>query len=280
MRTISAEDITRNVAGMCCEANHILSKDTTRGLEDSLEIEESRVGREVLEQLLMNAQIAEKERIPICQDTGFALVFLELGQEAAVVGGDLEEAVNKGVKEGYSKGYLRKSIVEDPLKRVNTHSNTPAIIHYDIVPGDRLKITLAPKGGGSENMSGLKMLKPAEGEEGIINFVVETVNNAGANPCPPLVVGVGIGGNFEKSALLAKKALLRPLARPHDNPFYRDLERKVLEEVNKLGIGPQGFGGRVTAMAVHIEVCATHIACLPVAVNINCHASRHVERTL
>ncbi len=280
MRTISAEDITRNVAGMCCEANYILSKDITRGLEDSLEIEESRVGREVLKQLLMNAQIAEKEKIPICQDTGFALVFLELGQEAVVVGGDLEEAVNKGVKEGYSKGYLRNSIVEDPLKRVNTHSNTPAIIHYQIVPGDRLKITLAPKGGGSENMSGLKMLKPAEGEEGIINFVVETVNNAGANPCPPLVVGVGIGGNFEKSALLAKKALLRPLARPHDNPFYRDLEKKVLEEVNKLGIGPQGFGGRVTAMAVHIEVCATHIACLPVAVNINCHASRHVERIL
>ena len=280
MRKISAVDIARNVAEMCCEANYILNKDITSSLEKSLEAEESQVGREVLKQLLMNAEIAKNEEIPICQDTGFALVFLELGQEAVVVGGDLEEAVNKGVKEGYLHGHLRKSIVEDPLKRVNTDSNTPAVIHYEIVPGDRLKITLAPKGGGSENMSALKMLKPAEGEEGIINFVVETVNNAGPNPCPPLIIGVGIGGNFERSAFLAKKALLRPLAKPHHNLFYGDLEKKILEQVNNLGIGPQGFGGGVTALAVHVEVYSTHIACLPVAVNINCHASRHVERIL
>lgn len=275
IKTINTDDITTVVARLCKEANYYLGEDMLRSFEKGLESEISLTGQDVFKQLIKNAEIARKEEVPMCQDTGFAVVFLELGQNVKIEGGDLYAAVNEGVRIGYKEGYLRKSIVADPLNRVNTGDNTPAIIHTEIVPGDSLKITVAPKGGGGENMSALKMLKPAEGVEGVKRFVLNTVRTAGPNPCPPIVVGVGIGGTFEKSAILAKKALLRPVGESSPVSEIAKLEKELLEQINKLGIGPQGFGGTVTALAVHVEVYATHIACLPVAVNINCHATRH-----
>lgn len=280
MRRINVEVITQNIAEMCCEANFNLGKDIIEGLKDALINEESPVGRDVIQQILNNTEISSRDGVPLCQDTGFAVVFIELGQEVSLVGGDLEEAINRGVREGYHRCYLRKSMVNDPLMRDNTGDNTPAVVHYKIVPGNNIKITFVPKGGGSENMSRIKMLKPTEGELGIIDFVLETVNTAGANACPPVVIGVGIGGTFETCALLAKKALLRPLQQVNSNVYYADLEKRLCMAVNCLGIGPQGFGGRITALAVHIEAAPTHIACLPTAVNLNCHASRHVQRIL
>lgn len=268
------------MAQLCQEANFFLGEDVFDSLEKSLEREISLTGKDILKQLLTNAQIARKNKVPMCQDTGFTVVFLELGQEVNITGGNLYDAINEGVRKGYTDGYLRKSIVGHPLDRKNTGDNTPAVIHTSIVPGDKLKITVAPKGGGSENMSGLKMLKPAEGVEGVKKFVLETVKAAGPNPCPPIVVGVGIGGTFEKAALLAKKSLLRPLGEPSHLPEVAILEQELYESINSLGIGPQGLGGKTTALAVHIEVFPCHIASLPVAVNINCHAARHKEAVL
>lgn len=280
LREIHVRDITEAVATLCMESNYYLGEDVLRAFRESLGGEESPVGRGILEQLLENARIAAEERVPMCQDTGFAVVFLELGQDLHVVGGDLYQAVNEGVRRGYQEGYLRKSIVGHPLERKNTGDNTPAVIHTEIVPGDRLKITVAPKGGGSENMSGLKMLTPAQGVEGVKEFVIQRVREAGPNPCPPIVVGVGIGGTFEKAALLAKKALLRPIGQHNPLTDVAELERELLERINDLGIGPQGLGGRVTALWVSVEIFPAHIASLPVAVNINCHAARHREAVL
>lgn len=274
-RTITCAEIVAAVAELCQQANYYLGEDVKKALEEAYAKEESPTGRDVLKQILANAEIAAAEQMPMCQDTGVAVVFLELGQEVAITGGYLYDAVNEGVRKGYTEGYLRKSMVGDPLSRKNTGDNTPAVIHTKIVPGDRLKITVAPKGGGSENMSALAMLTPAAGREGVKKFVVETVKKAGPNPCPPVVVGVGLGGNFEKAALLAKEALLRPLGAPSPQEDIAALEREILAEINRLGIGPQGFGGRVTALAVHINTFPCHIASLPVAVNINCHAARH-----
>ncbi|MGI6552724.1 MAG: fumarate hydratase [Clostridia bacterium] len=275
MREIHCQEITEKVAELCQDANYKLGEDVLLSLKKATETEVSPTGKEVLEQLLVNARIAYEEQVPMCQDTGLAVVFLEIGQNLRIVGGELEEAINQGVAAGYTKGYLRKSVVNHPLIRKNTNDNTPAIIHTKIVPGENLKITVAPKGGGSENMSAIKMLPPSAGRRGIINFIVETVRKAGANPCPPIVVGVGIGGNFEKAALMAKEALLRPVGTPSSDEDIAALEQEVLETVNKLGIGPQGFGGRTTALAVHINTYPCHIASLPVAVNLNCHAARH-----
>ncbi|WP_027356454.1 fumarate hydratase [Desulfofundulus thermocisternus] len=280
MRFIDAATITATVAELCQKANYELGEDVLRAFNEALDQEISLTGKDVLQQLLENARIAREEQVPMCQDTGFAVVFLEIGQEVMITGGDLYEAVNEGVRRGYRDGYLRKSIVDHPLRRKNTGDNTPAVIHTRIVPGDKLRIVVAPKGGGSENMSGLRMLKPAEGVEGVKNFVIEQVRAAGPNPCPPVVVGVGIGGTFEKAALLAKEALLRPLGQSHPDAEVAALEKELLEAINNLGIGPQGLGGRITALAVHVEVYPCHIASLPVAVNINCHASRHKEAVL
>ena len=281
MRELSVSTIVETVAGMCEEANIYLGEDVSGALKRSLEVEESPTGKEVLKQLIENLDIAKNEQIPICQDTGFAVFFVELGQEVHLVGGTLEEAINAGVRKGYTDGYLRKSIVKDPLfDRTNTGDNTPAVIYTDIVPGDKVKISFAPKGGGSENMSAIKMLKPADGEEGLVDFVVNQVKTAGPNPCPPIVVGVGIGGTFDRVAVLAKKALFRPVGQPHPDSKYAGLEQKILDKINNLGVGPQGFGGRVSALAVHIETYPSHIASMAAAVNINCHASRHVERVV
>ncbi len=281
MRELSVSTIVETVAGMCEEANIYLGEDVSGALKRSLEVEESPTGKEVLKQLIENLEIAKNEQIPICQDTGFAVFFVELGQEVHLVGGTLEEAINAGVRKGYTDGYLRKSIVKDPLfDRTNTGDNTPAVIYTDIVPGDKVKISFAPKGGGSENMSAIKMLKPADGEEGLVDFVVNQVKTAGPNPCPPIVVGVGIGGTFDRVAVLAKKALFRPVGQPHPDSKYAELEQKILDKINNLGVGPQGFGGRVSALAVHIETYPSHIASMATAVNINCHASRHVERVV
>ncbi|WP_027717264.1 fumarate hydratase [Desulfovirgula thermocuniculi] len=280
MRTIDVAEVTAVVAELCKKANFELGEDVLAAFKKALEDELSLTGKDILQQLIENARIAREEEVPMCQDTGFAVVFLEVGQEVHFTGGDLYAAVNEGVRRGYTEGYLRKSIVGHPFRRQNTGDNTPAVIHTRIVPGDRVKITVAPKGGGSENMSALRMLKPAEGEEGVKRFVLEVVKNAGPNPCPPLVVGVGIGGTMEKAALLAKEALLRPLGEPHPDEDVARLERELLESINRLGIGPQGLGGRVTALAVHVEVFPCHIASLPVAVNLNCHASRHKEALL
>ena len=263
------------MARLCQEANYKLEEDVINSFKKSCDTEVSQSGKKILNLLVENAGIAAAESIPMCQDTGFAVVFLELGQDVHIVNGDLYEAVNEGVRKGYQEGFLRKSIVGHPLERVNTGDNTPAVIHTKIVPGEHLKITVAPKGGGSENMSTLKMLKPAEGVEGVKNFILDTVKNAGPNPCPPLIIGVGIGGTMEKCAQLAKEALLRPVGEPHTLPDIARLEEELLEKINKLGIGPSGLGGRTTALAVHIEIFGAHIACLPVAVNINCHAARH-----
>jgi len=281
LRELAVATITETVAAMCQDANIYLGKDVAEALKSSLETEESPTGKEVLKQLIDNLEIAANEQIPICQDTGFAVFFVEIGQEVHLQGGTLEEAVNAGVRKGYSEGYLRKSIVDDPLyERKNTGDNTPAVIYTDLVPGDKVKISFAPKGGGSENMSAVKMLKPADGEKGLVDFVVTQVKSAGPNPCPPIVVGVGIGGTFDRVAVSAKKALFRPLGQPHPNSKYADLEKKILAKINDLGVGPQGFGGRTFALAVHIETFPSHIASMAAAVNINCHASRHLERII
>jgi fumarate hydratase subunit alpha len=265
---------------MCIEANHFLSDDMTQSLRSAGDNETSTTGKQVLKLLCQNLEIAGKEMIPICQDTGMAVVFVDLGQEASIVGGSLEEAINEGVRQGYRDGYLRSSVVADPLLRVNTDDNTPAVIHYRIVAGDQLTITLAPKGFGSENMSRIFMLKPAEGREGVIKAVLTAVKEAGANACPPLVVGVGIGGTFEKCAFLAKKALTRAVNESSVLPHIKELEEELLTKINELGIGPGGLGGKVTALKVQIETYPTHIAGLPVAVNICCHANRHCRRIL
>lgn len=277
MRCINIGEITDAVAKLCVDANYYLNKDIQWAIQRNRDLEKSETGKDILRKLLDNATLAKEKEMPICQDTGMAVVFVEIGQEVVIVGGSLTEAINEGVRKGYQEGYLRKSVVKDPLRRINTGDNTPAVIHYDIVPGNRIKIIVAPKGFGSENMSALKMLKPSDGVEGVIDFVVKTVDCAGANPCPPMVIGVGIGGTMEKAAYLAKKALMRPLDQRHKDEYYQNLEQKLLDKVNKLGIGPQGFGGTTTALAVNVEVYPTHIAGLPVAVNINCHATRHRE---
>ncbi|WP_102399130.1 fumarate hydratase [Haloimpatiens massiliensis] len=277
MREINVEKITEALAKMCIDANYYLNDDIKNTIKEAKEKEDWDIAKGILDKIIVNSEIARDEKMPMCQDTGMACVFVEIGQEVHIVGGSLEEAINKGVAEGYVSGYLRKSVVKDPLDRVNTKNNTPAIIYYDIVPGDKLKITVAPKGFGSENMSQIKMLKPADGLEGVKEFILKVVKEAGPNPCPPIVVGVGIGGTFDRAANLAKKALIRPVSEKNSNKFYADLEEELLEKINALGIGPQGFGGKTTALAVNIETYATHIAGLPVAVNINCHATRHAE---
>lgn len=280
MRSISTSEIINNIKEMCIEANLKLASDVDTRIRSAYENEESDLGKLVLKALCDNMDIAGKERIPICQDTGIATVFVKLGQEVYIEGGYLEEAINEGIRLGYLEGYLRKSVVSDPIIRKNTMDNTPGIIHYEIITGDKLEITVAPKGIGSENMSRIYMLKPADGVEGIKAAVLETVRLAGPNACPPIVVGVGIGGNFEKSAILAKKALIRSLDIPSEFPHIRKLEEELLSEINNTGIGPAGFGGRITALGVNIEVYPTHIAGLPVAINIGCHVNRHITRIL
>lgn len=280
MREIPYEKIVEEVKEMCILSNSILGEDMYRALDEAFKREESPVAKEILRQIIENDEIAKKEMLPICQDTGTAVIFVELGEDVRVVGGTLMDALYEGVRRGYSEGYLRKSIVEDPLRRKNTGDNTPPVVHIELVKGEKLKITVAPKGGGSENMSVAKILPPAAGREGIKKFVIETVERAGGNPCPPIIVGVGIGGNFEYSAYIAKKALLRPVGSRHPDPFYAEMELELLEEINKLGIGAMGVGGRVTALDVHIETYPCHIASLPVAVNIQCHAARHISREI
>ena len=280
MRQLSTDTITAEVARLCIEANYNLGEDVIEALRKAVKQEESPLGKEILQQLLENAEIARREQMPLCQDTGFADVFLEVGQEVKIAGGNLTEAITEGIRKGYKEGYLRKSIVSDPLCRVNTGDNTPAVIHTEIVPGDRLKVSVLPKGAGSENMSGLAMLRPADGVEGIKRFILDSVEKAGGNPCPPLIVGVGLGGTAEKTLYLAKKSLLRPVGSSHPNPRICQLERELLEEINATGIGPLGLGGRITALAVHIESYACHIASLPVAVNLQCHAARYKEAIL
>ncbi|HAA89906.1 MAG: Fumarate hydratase, subunit alpha [Thermoanaerobacterales bacterium 50_218] len=275
MGKIPVSLIEKKVAELCVEANFDLPPDVEEALKRALQEEESPLGREILKDLWENLRIAREERIPICQDTGMVVVFVELGQEVEISGGSLTEAINRGVARGYQEGYLRKSVVSDPLRRVNTGDNTPAVIHYEVVPGNVFRITVMPKGFGSENCTALGMLKPADGVEGVKRFVIGAVDKAAANPCPPVTVGVGIGGTAEKALLLAKRALLRPIGSLHSDPFLAQLEKDLKEEINNLGYGPGGFGGRFTALAVHIETYPTHIAGLPVAVNINCHASRH-----
>ena len=281
MREIEASTITQTVAEFCQQANFVLGEDVLSALKQAQQSEESPLGREVLSMLLENARIAEKERLPLCQDCGMAVVFLEIGQDVHITGGDLYDAVAEGVRQGYTEGYLRNSIVSQPFSaRVNTNDNTPPVIHTEIVPGDQLKITVMPKGGGAENMSHLAILKPGEGQKGIIALVITTVDEAGGKPCPPLIVGLGIGGTAEAAMLLAKKALLRPVAKPSPDPETAELEAEILTRINNLGIGPLGFGGRTTALAVHAEVMPTHIASLPVAINLQCHSARHKEAIL
>lgn len=280
MRTLNVVEITQNIKEMCIEANHYLSKDMECAMESAAGKEEAPLGRQILEQLQQNLKIAGEDMIPICQDTGMAVIFVEIGQDVHFEGGSLEDAIHEGVRQGYAEGFLRKSVVKDPIYRENTKDNTPAVIHYNIVPGDKVQITVAPKGFGSENMSRVFMLKPADGIEGVKNAVLTAVKDAGPNACPPMVVGVGIGGTFEKCALLAKRALTRPVDRRSEIEYVRELERELLERINQSGIGPGGLGGSTTALAVNIETYPTHIAGLPVAVNICCHVNRHVVRTL
>ena len=278
IRTVNTEDIVKNIKEMCIEANHYLSKDMDKALKDATASEKSELGKKILNQLQENLKIADEEMIPICQDTGMAVIFLEVGQDVHFEGTAIEDAVNEGVRQGYTEGFLRKSVVGDPIIRENTKDNTPAVIHYTIVPGDKVKITMAPKGFGSENMSRVFMLKPADGIEGVKNAILTAVKDAGPNACPPMVVGVGIGGTFEKCAILAKKALTRPVGEHSAIPYVKELEEEMLEKINRLGIGPGGLGGTTTALAVNINTYATHIAGLPVAVNICCHVNRHVVR--
>ena len=280
MREIHISQIIDVVKELCIEANYYLSKVVKEALCNAKENENWPLAENILDQLILNSNIAKNEDKPICQDTGMACIFVEIGQDVHIVGGLLEDAINEGVRRGYDEGFLRKSVVKDPLNRINTKDNTPAIIYYDIVSGDKIKITVAPKGFGSENMSRIKMLKPSDGLQGVKDFIVETVKLAGPNPCPPIVIGVGIGGTFDKAAYLAKKALIRPLDKRNDEKFYSDLELELLEIINSLGIGPQGFGGKTTALGLNIETYPTHIAGLPVAVNINCHATRHKDREI
>ncbi|MCK4549103.1 MAG: fumarate hydratase [Candidatus Krumholzibacteria bacterium] len=275
MREIEASRITEEVARLCMEANFELEDDVQRALEKAHEAEESPAGKEVLRQIIENSGIARGEKIPMCQDTGLAVIFAEVGQDVHIAGGGFEDAINEGVRKGYTDGYLRKSVLADPVKGGNTGDNTPAIIHTTIVPGEALKLWVVPKGGGSENMSRIAMMKPADGIEGIKKFVLENVKAASGNPCPPIIVGIGIGGTFERCALLAKKALLREIGSTHPDELYASLEKELLEKVNDLGVGPMGFGGRTTALAVHIEVAPRHIASFPVSMNLNCHAARH-----
>ena len=280
MRTILTEQVTDQIREMCIEANHYLSPDMDRAMKEAVCTEKSELGKKILNQLQENLRIADKEMIPICQDTGMAVIFLEVGQEVHFEGKAIEDAVNEGVRFGYEEGFLRKSVVGDPLIRENTKDNTPAVIHYSIVPGDKVKITLAPKGFGSENMSRIFMLKPSDGAEGVKQAILTAVKDAGPNACPPMVVGVGIGGTFEKCALMAKHALTRPVDKHSDIPYIREMEVELLEKINRLGIRPGGLGGTTTALAVNIETYPTHIAGLPVAVNICCHVNRHVVREL
>ena len=280
MRTLNVEEISKNIKEMCIEANHFLSQEMDLAMKNAVSTEKSPLGKKILSQLQDNLKIAGKDMIPICQDTGMAVVFLEIGQDVHFEGGNLEDAVNEGIRRGYVDGYLRKSVVKDPILRENTKDNTPGIIHYKIVPGDQVKIKVAPKGFGSENMSRVFMLKPADGIEGVKEAVLTAVKDAGPNACPPMVVGVGIGGTFEKCALMAKEALTREVGSHSDIPYVKELEEELLERINKIGIGPGGLGGSTTALAVNVNTYPTHIAGLPVAVNICCHVNRHVIRTI
>ena len=280
MRTLNVEEISKNIKEMCIEANHFLSKDMDIAMKNAVSTEKSPLGKKILSQLQDNLKIAGKDMIPICQDTGMAVVFLEIGQDVHFEGGNLEDAVNEGIRRGYVDGYLRKSVVKDPILRENTKDNTPAIMHIDIVPGENLEILVAPKGFGSENMSRIFMLKPADGEEGIKKSVIQAVKDAGPNACPPMVVGVGLAGSFEKAAFLAKKALTRNLDTPSEKPHIAKLEKELLEEINQLGIGPGGLGGSTTALGLNIETYPTHIAGMPLALNICCHVNRHADRVL
>lgn len=275
LKEINASEITKVVEELCISSNYYISKDVKDSIKKAADNEPWPTAKEILNKILTNIDIAKNENMPACQDTGMACVFVELGQDVHIAGGLLEDAINEGVRQGYEKGYLRKSVVKDPLNRINTKDNTPAIIYYDLVPGEKMRITVAPKGFGSENMSQIKMLKPSDGIKGVKDFVIKVVKEAGPNPCPPIVVGIGIGGTFDKAANMAKKALIRPLSEKNPDEFYANLENELLDEINKLGIGPQGFGGKTTALAVNIETFPTHIAGLPVAVNINCHVTRH-----
>lgn len=277
MKELDLQRVTDEVERMCIEGNYFIGKEVLDKIKEAYAKEESEVGKNILGQIIKNDEIAANEQVPMCQDTGIVVVFLEVGTEVRIPG-DIYAAINEGVRRGYEKGYLRKSVVKDPLDRVNTKDNTPAVIHTTLVPGsDKVKIVVAPKGGGSENMSALRMLKPSDGIEGIKKLVVETIKNAGGNPCPPIIVGVGIGGNFEKSAILAKKAVLRDISDKSSSPINAKLEEELLELINKTGVGPLGLGGRTTALAVKVETYPCHIAALPVAININCHAARHKE---
>jgi fumarate hydratase subunit alpha len=280
MREINVSEITQVVKDMCISANYKLSPDMQRALDKAKNEEESELGKKIFAQLQENLEIAENDQIPICQDTGMAVFFFKVGQDVHFVGGNLNDAINEGVRQGYTEGYLRKSVVGDPLLRENTKDNTPAVVHYDIVPGDKVTITCAPKGFGSENMSRQFMLKPADGEEGVKKAILEAVSDAGPNACPPLVVGVGIGGDFELSCILAKKALTRNVDKRSELPHIRAIEEEMLQRINRLGIGPAGLGGKTTALAVNIETYATHIAGLPVAINMCCHVNRHVKRVM
>ncbi|MDO4744258.1 MAG: fumarate hydratase [Clostridia bacterium] len=280
MREIAADEITSLVADMCIKSNCLLNEDIESAIKDGLTAETNPLAADILESILKNAEIAGRDMVPICQDTGMAVFFLKLGQDVHITNGNLYDAINSGVRKGYESGYLRKSVVSDPLRRKNTGDNTPAIIHTEIVPGDTLEITIAPKGFGSENMSAVKMLKPSDGLGGVIDFVTETVRKASGNPCPPIVVGVGIGGTMEKAALLSKQALLRDIRECNPDEFYAQLEADLLEKINSLDIGPQGYGGKTTALGVNIETFPTHIAGLPVAVNISCHVTRHLTITI
>ena len=280
IRTVNTDDIVKNIKEMCIEANHYLSKDMDKALKDATASEKSELGKKILNQLQENLKIADEEMIPICQDTGMAVIFLEVGQDVHFEGMAIEDAVNEGVRQGYTEGYLRKSVVGDPIIRENTKDNTPAVIHYSIVPGDKVIITMTPKGFGSENMSRVFMLKPADGIEGVKNAILTAVKDAGPNACPPMVVGVGIGGTFEKCAILAKKALTRPVGEHSAIPYVKELEEEMLEKINRLGIGPGGLGGTTTALAVNVNTYATHIAGLPEPVNICCHVNRHVQSEL
>ena len=275
MREIQASVITDTIERLCIEANQVLLDDIKKSIQACRASEDGQIACGILDNIIENYQIAENEQVPMCQDTGMACVFLEIGQDVHIAGGDLTEAVNEGVRRGYTNGYLRKSVVKDPVRRGNTGDNTPAMLYTEIVPGENIKITVGPKGFGSENMSAIRMFKPSAGIEGIKDFILETVETAGPNPCPPMVVGVGIGGTFDKAALLAKKALMRPVDSENEDPYYADLEKEMLEKINQLGIGPQGFGGKTTAIGLNIETMPTHIAGMPCAINISCHVTRH-----